>query len=98
MTAPDFREALEATLLWHGHVEWDGLDAKVVADAVLALLAEQLGGDEVRGVVTQAIFAEHEPGFANIKGSRLADTLRSQFREAADAALAALRDHLGVTR
>jgi sirohydrochlorin ferrochelatase len=90
MSAPDFREALAETIqrAWEA---WDPTEPQgpiteehAIADAVLALLAERLGGDEVREVVTQAISDSRIPDY--VTAGRAAR------------ALAALRYHLGVTR
>lgn len=43
---------------------------------------------EVRDALAEVILRTHEPGFANVKGSRLRDALLEQFREVADAVLA----------
>jgi hypothetical protein len=92
MTASDFREALETACL-------DGLidtehgyryRPSVGADAVLALLAERLDGDEVEMAAAKAICDERRHRWDQVhQGECITD---------ARAALAAVRAELGVPR
>jgi len=111
MTAPDFREALAGVahdaLVARGPWRPEAL-AEDVADAVLALLAERLGGDEVREALCIVMHDAYEAeavrnGWETQERSRkpwadVPEANKATMRAAVDAALAAIRDHLGVQR
>lgn len=91
MTAPDFREALAEVahdaLVARGPWRPEAL-AEDVADAVLALLAERLDGDEVEMAVAKAILDARRHRWDQVhEGDCITD---------ARTALAAVRGHFGV--
>jgi hypothetical protein len=92
MTAPDFREAAIAEFKreWHAADERGEVGGRTKAgiDAVLALLAERLGGDGVREAVCSAICGPRGNGWSSC--------LPDDEERKATAALAAVRAELGV--